>query len=143
MRTSNKISTSFTCLSIGILLLVNDALGVIQCFECDSTADATCSEVMPEVHTLNMISCDHIQEPQYCVKMTGVFEGELGTKRFCSARDWGDFCEWVQRPGDERKYRACVYSCTGDGCNSAPHLATTPLASVLLPSVLMLAKYFW
>jgi hypothetical protein len=36
----------------------------------------------------------------YCVKMTGVFEGMLGTKRFCSSRDWGNYCEYIQRPGD-------------------------------------------
>ena len=32
--------------------------------------------------------------------MTGIFEGKLGTKRFCSSRDWGYYCEYIKRPGD-------------------------------------------
>ena len=34
------------------------------------------------------------------MKMTGIFEGKLGTKRFCSSRDWGYYCEYIKRPGD-------------------------------------------
>ena len=44
-----------------------------------------------------MMNCD---QAQYCVKMTGIFEGKLGTKRFCSSRDWGYYCEYIKRPGD-------------------------------------------
>ena len=44
--------------------------------------------------------CSHVFEAQYCVKMTGIFEGKLGTKRFCSSRDWGYYCEYIKRPGD-------------------------------------------
>ena len=44
--------------------------------------------------------CSHVFEAQYCVKMTGIFEGKLGTKRFCSSRDWGNYCEYIKRPGD-------------------------------------------
>ena len=39
-------------------------------------------------------------QAQYCIKMTGIFEGKLGTKRFCSSRDWGHYCEYIKRPGD-------------------------------------------
>ena len=45
-------------------------------------------------------NCSHVFEAQYCVKMTGIFEGKLGTKRFCSSRDWGYYCEYIKRPGD-------------------------------------------
>jgi hypothetical protein len=41
-----------------------------------------------------------VVQASYCIKMTGVFEGKLGTKRFCSSRDWGNYCEYIQRPGD-------------------------------------------
>lgn len=58
--------------------------------------------------------------------------GQLGTKRFCSARDWGNYCEWVRRPGDEREYRACVFTCWGDGCNSAPTQAHSPVIQLLV-----------
>lgn len=65
--------------------------------------------------------------------------GQLGTKRFCSARDWGNYCEWVRRPGDEREYRACVFTCWGDGCNSAPTHTPTPMVLLLLlPAVALL-----
>ena len=32
--------------------------------------------------------------------MSGIFDGKLGTKRFCSSRDWGNYCEYIERPGD-------------------------------------------
>ena len=32
--------------------------------------------------------------------MTGVFDGKFGTKRFCSSKDWGTYCEYIDRPGD-------------------------------------------
>ena len=37
--------------------------------------------------------------------MTGIFEGKLGTKRFCSSRNWGNYCEYISRPGDIQEYR--------------------------------------
>ena len=45
-------------------------------------------------------------QAQYCIKMTGIFEGKLGTKRFCSSRDWGHYCEYIKRPGD---IQVCYY----------------------------------
>ena len=42
----------------------------------------------------------HVHNAGHCVKMTGIFDGKLGTKRFCSTRDWGNYCEYVDRPGD-------------------------------------------
>ena len=49
-------------------------------------------------------------QAQYCIKMTGIFEGKLGTKRFCSSRDWGHYCEYIKRPGDiQVGYRARSY----------------------------------
>ncbi|CAG2120265.1 unnamed protein product, partial [Medioppia subpectinata] len=35
-----------------------------------------------------------------------VVTGQIGTKRFCSSRDYGDYCDYVRRPGDERDYRS-------------------------------------
>ncbi|XP_066937538.1 UPAR/Ly6 domain-containing protein bou isoform X3 [Macrobrachium rosenbergii] len=103
-------------LSLSILCVVKNAAS-LDCFQCDSTQERSCGEALPQHHTLFADSCDHIQEASYCVKMTGLFEGELGTKRFCSARDWGNYCEWVRRPGDEREYRACVFTCGMNSCN--------------------------
>ncbi|XP_076327416.1 UPAR/Ly6 domain-containing protein bou-like [Tachypleus tridentatus] len=45
--------------------------------------------------------------------------GEIGTKRYCSSRDLGNFCEYIRRLGDDREYRSCVYTCSADNCNTA------------------------
>lgn len=45
--------------------------------------------------------------------------GGIGAKRFCSSLDLGNYCNYVRQPGDTLTYRTCVYTCTGDGCNSA------------------------
>lgn len=92
--------------------------------------------------------CDHVFEAQYCIKTTGMFEGkkrfnisfellafanevfwleitnfsftgQIGTKRYCSSRDYGDYCDYIRRPGDERDYRSCVFTCSSDACNKA------------------------
>ena len=55
----------------------------------------------------------------------GVFEGKLGTKRFCSSKDWGNYCEYQQRPGDVQEYRSCVLSCSGEHCNAATTTSST------------------
>merc|ERR1711983_683746 len=81
--------------------MVESSLG-INCYSCDSSSDFS-----------------HVNDAKYCVKMTGIFDGKLGTKRFCSSRDRGDYCEYIQRPGDPREYRSCVFTCSTHGCNSA------------------------
>lgn len=137
-------SVQVTYVALSLLFLVKNVAG-IQCFQCDSTSERTCAETLPQHHVLYADSCGNIQEASYCVKMTGVFEGgELGTKRFCSARDWGNFCEWVRRPGDEREYRACVFTCSGNSCNAAPSTLTpTPLSLLLLPALIFLFFTAW
>ncbi|XP_037775738.1 U-scoloptoxin(05)-Sm1a-like isoform X2 [Penaeus monodon] len=128
-------SLKVTCLILGVIIFAKDA-AAIECYQCNSTHERTCAEALPQHHSLYSFPCNHLQEPRYCVKMTGMFEGELGTKRFCSARDWGNYCEWVQRPGDEREYRACVYTCGRNGCNGATTLAlSSVLLMLLVPSI--------
>ncbi|MPC14572.1 hypothetical protein E2C01_007340 [Portunus trituberculatus] len=51
----------------------------IDCFQCKSTEERTCGEELPQHHTLFADSCDHIQEAEYCVKMTGLVEGGAPT----------------------------------------------------------------
>lgn len=58
------------------------------------------------------------------------FTGIVGTHRFCSARDLGDQCQDLSYPDHDRLYRACVYSCTRDDCNSAP-LRETSIISIM------------
>lgn len=43
--------------------------------------------------------------------------GGVGVKRFCSAFDLGNRCDYMKQPGDVMEYRTCVYSCNSDNCN--------------------------
>lgn len=65
--------------------------------------------------------------------------GGIGTKRFCSAVDMGNYCDYVKQPGDKLTYRTCVYTCTGHGCNpatssmpSAIHTWITPVGLLVI-----------
>ncbi|ODN06405.1 hypothetical protein Ocin01_00272 [Orchesella cincta] len=86
--------------------------------------------------------CTYIHEGQFCVKAVGIIGGSLGTRRFCSSRDLGNYCEYIRRPGDQREYRSCVYTCTGDGCNGAGGPYLPNLWVFLTASVLSLFVYF-
>lgn len=68
-----------------------------------------------------------------------LISGIVGTHRFCSARDLGDQCQDLSYPDHDRLYRACVYSCTSDDCNSAPFRAPSILLSLV---GLLLMKLF-
>ncbi|XP_045605834.1 UPAR/Ly6 domain-containing protein bou isoform X1 [Procambarus clarkii] len=141
-------SVQVTYVALSLLFLVKNASG-ISCYQCDSTRDLHCPEYFQAGYhqaptALTSTTCDQVFEARYCIKTTGLFEGELGTKRFCSARDWGNYCEWVRRPGDEREYRACVFTCSGNSCNAAPSTLTpTPLSLLLLPALIFLFFTAW
>lgn len=66
--------------------------------------------------------------------------GVVGTHRFCSSRDMGDQCQDIWFPDHDRMYRACVYTCSGDGCNSATRTSTLP---AVLVSLLWLIVHVW
>jgi len=113
----------------------------ISCYECDSSNNFSCTEFWDPslpVSRQYYSNCSHVFEARYCIKMTGVFDGKLGTKRFCSSKDWGNYCEYIERPGDIQEYRSCVFSCGISGCNgatgSAKHSAWIILSSLLLAS---------
>ena len=64
-------------------------------------------------------------------------------QRFCSSRDWGDYCEYIQRPGDPREYRSCVFTCTGHGCNGSNSLhKASSMAFLLALCMSLISKYF-
>lgn len=48
-----------------------------------------------------------------------MFLGGISTKRFCSSLDLGNYCNYVQQPGDKLEYRTCIYTCSTDGCNGS------------------------
>ena len=47
------------------------------CYDCNSSEDMTCGETLADGHIFSPINCSHIQDPQYCIKMTGIFEGSV------------------------------------------------------------------
>nr|XP_018903497.1 PREDICTED: omega-scoloptoxin-Ssm1a-like isoform X1 [Bemisia tabaci] len=92
----------------------------IECYQCDSgMADASDCNYLTDKSSpdLKSKSCSSIPNAKFCVKK--VAQGGLGTKRFCSALDMGNYCNYVKQPGVDREYRSCVYTCDSDGCNSA------------------------
>ncbi|XP_042897486.1 UPAR/Ly6 domain-containing protein bou [Parasteatoda tepidariorum] len=107
------------------------------CYQCNSNEETYCAEVFNrDGLTLEPTECDEIYEAKYCIKATGMYEGTIGTRRFCSSRHHGNYCEYVRRPGDEREYRSCVYTCFNDGCNSGYSFSLSKC--VLLSSIIII-----
>lgn len=104
------------------LLLLCGALTVAgkYCYQCDSTLDGNCQERWDDRLSTNQEKYQecNLWEAKYCIKATGMWGGVVGTHRFCSSRDMGDQCQDIWFPDHDRMYRACVYTCTADGCNS-------------------------
>ena len=76
----------------------------IHCFECDSANNFTCTEFWDPTLVVTekfLTDCSHVHDAKYCVKMNGIFDGTLGTKRFCSSKDWGSYCEYIQMEDPE------------------------------------------
>ncbi|KAK7791894.1 hypothetical protein R5R35_005159 [Gryllus longicercus] len=91
----------------------------LECYQCSTPFDIRCSDLLIHDETLHPTNCNDIYGAEYCIKTTGIFGGGLGTKRFCSPLDLGNYCNYIQQPGDELEYRSCVYTCSTDGCNPA------------------------
>ena len=85
-----------------LLSCLRTAAATVSCYECDSSNNFSCTEFWdPNLPVTSQYysNCSHVFEAGYCVKMTGVFDGKLGTKRFCSSKNWGNYCEYIKRPG--------------------------------------------
>ncbi|XP_060552536.1 U-scoloptoxin(05)-Sm1a-like [Ruditapes philippinarum] len=103
------------------ILILSKTGEALNCYQCDSTLDHNCQEYFnhdnPNV-PLRATECK-MYNAKFCIKATGLWGGIVGTHRFCSSRDLGDQCQDMRFPDHSRKYRGCIYTCTGDGCNSA------------------------
>ncbi|KRT82586.1 hypothetical protein AMK59_3763, partial [Oryctes borbonicus] len=104
----------FLCIFISYLAL---AIDCYQCSGTDSKHPFQCNEWLSSDVDLQPLSCDRVYGAKFCIKHIGRFEGGIGTKRFCSSLDLGNYCNYVKQPGDKLTYRTCVFTCTGDGCN--------------------------
>lgn len=80
---SLQVILLFACVSLLLCVLVlltipyhpASTAAAIECYQCNSTHERTCAEALPQHHSLYSFPCNHLQEPRYCVKMTGMFEG--------------------------------------------------------------------
>ena len=140
---------------VGLFVLsqFSSCVEAINCYECDSFDDFTCTEIWDPELDVNLSflnNCSHVSGAKYCIKMTGIyqvckalfwwlymyynhhillvntiskikiyFQGKLGAKRLCSSKDWGNYCEYVKRPGDIQEYESCIFSCSSEECNSS------------------------
>ncbi|XP_043260677.1 U-scoloptoxin(05)-Sm1a isoform X2 [Colletes gigas] len=123
-----------------VLLLLVETVHSLRCYQCISTNNShpfQCNEFLTSDIDIEPEPCDAVFGAQYCVKHTGRFEGGIGTKRFCSALDLGNYCDYVKRQGDKLTYRTCIFTCTGDGCN--PAATSGPSIAWIIPIVSLVA----
>lgn len=129
-----SFSALTTCLFGFVLqLCLISLVDGLRCYQCSSEHNYTCGEIFYSKTADVPLSECPLYDAKYCIKTTGLFAGNLGAKRFCSERFLDNYCTYVQRPGDQREYRSCVYTCTGDGCNGSSGL--TPVHWMSLVSL--------
>lgn len=137
----NDITKIFTILLIFVIYV--GRVHSIQCYQCTSTNNThpfQCNEIFTSDVDIEPESCDGIFGARFCVKHVGRFEGGVGTKRFCSTSNLGNYCNYVRQQGDKLMYRTCVFTCDSDGCNSVPALTSMPVVCVL--SFLLLILFY-
>ncbi|XP_061711150.1 U-scoloptoxin(05)-Sm1a isoform X3 [Cydia pomonella] len=102
----------------------------IDCYQCNSSTTMECGDVLMHLDggSLKPTSCEHVFNAQFCIKHTG----GISTKRYCSSLDLGNYCNYVQQPGDKLEYRTCIYTCSSDGCNAATGLAMSSAVTFLI-----------
>ncbi|XP_047528714.1 uncharacterized protein LOC125065245 [Vanessa atalanta] len=108
----------------------------IECFQCNSSSTLECSDGLMTLDggILTAVPCDHVYNAQYCIKLTGL-NGGISTKRYCSSLDLGNYCNYVQQPGDKLEYRTCIHTCNTDGCNGASSVQSSAIFSLLVLSI--------
>ncbi|XP_034174193.1 glycosylphosphatidylinositol anchored membrane protein boudin [Osmia lignaria lignaria] len=99
----------------------------LDCYQCTSEEELSCGSSNLVLNTLQPANCSHVYGARYCIKSVGRYGGGIGTKRFCASVDLGNYCDYVSQPGDKLTYRTCIFTCSGDGCNSAAILKPTIL----------------
>jgi len=131
-----KANLLTTCLFGCILQLsMVSVAGALKCYQCHSMDEYTCGEFFRTDETAVELTECRLSNAKYCIKTTGIYDGNLGSRRFCSERYLDNYCTYVQRPGDQREYRSCVYTCTGDGCNGSNSL--NPFSWLLVSSLMI------
>ncbi|XP_055838595.1 U-scoloptoxin(05)-Sm1a [Episyrphus balteatus] len=109
----------------------------IQCYVCntsDTVSPFQCGEWFeryddPDIQPQD---CSNVHGAKYCIKHIGRYEGGIGAKRFCSSKDLGNYCDYVQNKGDVMEYRSCIFTCDTDGCNGATGLSVNKSLGLML-----------
>ena len=65
---SNRLCKLFSCWFVFLA-------SSLRCYQCDSTTDSECTENFFEYSTLEPEECTYLHNPQYCIRMTGLYEG--------------------------------------------------------------------
>ncbi|KAK6170843.1 hypothetical protein SNE40_019141 [Patella caerulea] len=110
------------CFSLLFLAGTGDAM---ECFQCNSTLDSNCQDQFDHSianHPQKSKYCK-MHDAKFCIKVTGLWGGVVGTHRFCSSRDMGDQCQDIGYMDHDRMYRACTFTCSSDGCNASTKLS--------------------
>ncbi|KAL4240452.1 hypothetical protein ACF0H5_001244 [Mactra antiquata] len=146
-KTSNlfKMNVVHILIPLTILVMLFERGDALTCFQCNSTLDHNCQEMFNHDNpylTLKSTECQ-MYNAKFCIKVTGLWGGIVGTHRFCSSRDLGDQCQDMRFPDHSRKYRGCVYTCTSDGCNSAQSVfakSTTILSAIFFTVIALVLR---
>ncbi|XP_037905311.1 uncharacterized protein LOC119647997 [Hermetia illucens] len=106
----------------------------INCYQCSAAETMECSDVLINMpgSPLEPQPCDHVYDAQYCIKSTAL-NGGIGAKRYCSSKDLGNYCNYVQNKGDRMEYRSCIFTCSTDGCNNTARFLLSKVAFLLIP----------
>lgn len=70
------------------------------------------------------------------------FVGVVGTRRMCSSRDLHNICQYITYPDHDRVYRACVYTCSTDDCNTGT-IPTISVVAVLISFLCVSICLYW
>ena len=65
----------------------------------------------------------YVTVPNYAIRKITSADGNVIF--YSRPKDWGNYCEYQQRPGDVQEYRSCVLSCSGEHCNAATTTSST------------------
>lgn len=130
---------------LAILVLLYETVDALRCYQCNSTLDHNCQEFFNHDNPNNPLSATDcvMYQANYCIKVTGLWMGIVGTHRFCSSRDLGDQCQDMKFPDHSRKYRGCIYTCTADGCNGSSSLFSKSMIAVTTLSLLLSLFLHW
>jgi len=134
-------------LSTGIFLAIFRSAIAIRCYTCNSSDTSNpfqCGEWFdrydkPDSETND---CSSVHGAQYCIKHIGRFEGGIGAIRYCSSKDLGNYCDYVQNKGDQMEYRSCIFTCDSDGCNESTAVRHSIYVLALLAAIAVFIKYF-